>query len=355
MKEARPFPFAELPRVSRAQVEAGRRLLALLPLAPGPDWAEACRALGGPVEITLIGVSVLSASELMAEARGTQVRLDAGGARQALLVLDPALAPRLARRALGTDARPELPAPRPLTLAEEGAIEFLVGAMVQRGSICVRGVVKAGERALPIGAEAWVWVLAARIETPVGGGWARLYAPASVRHAAPVTSAEHVDPAEQARLERARVEVRIEVGHAPLTVAELEALGPGDIVRLDEPALRGQLARLRIGRGGFGAHLDGEALVIEEPFRRETRMSDPRERSDVGELVRELPVEVACELGRVTMSGRELLDLRPGAVVPVGRPLAGPVDLTVGGRVVARGELVDIEGEVGVRVTQRVA
>ena len=69
-------------------------------------------------------------------------------------------------------------------------------------------------------------------------------------------------------------------------------------------------------------------------------------------LLRELPVEMVCELGRVTMSGRELLELRPGAVIPVGRPLAGPVDLTVGGRVVARGELVDVEGEIGVRVTQ---
>ena len=65
-----------------------------------------------------------------------------------------------------------------------------------------------------------------------------------------------------------------------------------------------------------------------------------------------VPVEVVCELGRVTMTGREVLELRPGAVIPVGRPLAGPVDLTVGGRVVARGELVDVEGEIGVRITQ---
>jgi flagellar motor switch protein FliM len=70
------------------------------------------------------------------------------------------------------------------------------------------------------------------------------------------------------------------------------------------------------------------------------------------QLLRELPVEVVCELGRVTMTGRELLEMGPGAVIPVGRPLAGPVDLTVGGRVVARGELVDVEGEVGVRIIQ---
>ena len=32
--------------------------------------------------------------------------------------------------------------------------------------------------------------------------------------------------------------------------------------------------------------------------------------------------------------------------------LAGPVDLTVGGRLVARGELVDVEGDLGVRLTE---
>jgi len=41
-------------------------------------------------------------------------------------------------------------------------------------------------------------------------------------------------------------------------------------------------------------------------------------------------------------------------VIPVGRPLHGPVDLTVGGRVVARGELVDVDGELGVRVLRTV-
>jgi flagellar motor switch protein FliM len=77
--------------------------------------------------------------------------------------------------------------------------------------------------------------------------------------------------------------------------------------------------------------------------------SDPQ---SADQMLRELPVEVVCELGRVAMSGRELLELRPGAIIPAGRPLSGPVDLTVGGRIVARGELVDVEGEIGVRITQ---
>ena len=46
-KRVRPFPLAELPRVARAQVEAARLLMVRLPLAPGAEWAGACRAVGG--------------------------------------------------------------------------------------------------------------------------------------------------------------------------------------------------------------------------------------------------------------------------------------------------------------------
>ena len=116
---------------------------------------------------------------------------------------------------------------------------------------------------------------------------------------------------------------------------------------------RGGPVRLRLGAGEFAARMDGEALTVLEPFRqRSAHDMDENKPAAAEALLGELPVEVVCELGRVSMSGRELLELRPGAVIPVGRPLAGPVDLTVGGRVVARGELVDVEGEIGVRVTQ---
>lgn len=332
----KPYPFELLPKVSRASVAAARRLLAHLPLEPGPDWDDACRALGGPVEIVLDAATALPGRALADEPRGATVRLAGGPGRQAAVVIDPALAPRLARRALGLDDD-ELAAPRPLTAAEEGALEFLVGALCQRGTVRTDGVTR-DERALPVAAESQVWMLSARLRTPVGDGWARLYAPESLRLAIPARGAPSI---RLPRLERARVTARIEAGHTRLAREDLVGLGAGDVV-----LLRSQV-RLCVGRGAFRAHLDGEALVVDEVFRWETSMAD-----ETNELLGELPIELSCELGRVTMTGRELSDLRPGAVVPVGRPLAGPVDLTVGGRVVARGELVDVEGELGVRVTQ---
>jgi len=61
------------------------------------------------------------------------------------------------------------------------------------------------------------------------------------------------------------------------------------------------------------------------------------------------PVEVSAEIGRITLRGDELLGLVPGVVLTV--PGArGRVALRVAGEVVAEGELVDVEGDLGVRV-----
>jgi flagellar motor switch/type III secretory pathway protein FliN len=72
------------------------------------------------------------------------------------------------------------------------------------------------------------------------------------------------------------------------------------------------------------------------------------------EVALDAPLVVRVELGAVTMSAREWASLRPGDVVAVGRRVSEPVVLRVAGMEVARGELVDIEGELGVRIREQV-
>ena len=62
------------------------------------------------------------------------------------------------------------------------------------------------------------------------------------------------------------------------------------------------------------------------------------------------PVIVRVELGAVEMSAREWASLRAGDVVTVGARVGAPVLLRAGSRELGTGELVDIDGEVGVRV-----
>jgi len=62
-------------------------------------------------------------------------------------------------------------------------------------------------------------------------------------------------------------------------------------------------------------------------------------------------IEVVAELGRVSLRGDELLGLAPGAVLAMGMGRTG-IYLRVSGEVWAEGEIVDIDGELGVRVTR---
>lgn len=68
-------------------------------------------------------------------------------------------------------------------------------------------------------------------------------------------------------------------------------------------------------------------------------------------LLAEVQVELAVELGRVKLPLRDLLSLAPGAVLELDRAADAPVDVLVNGCLVARGEVVVIDGQFGVRVT----
>lgn len=70
--------------------------------------------------------------------------------------------------------------------------------------------------------------------------------------------------------------------------------------------------------------------------------------------VGDVPVVVRVEIGEARMPARDWASLARGDVVALGHRLGDPVLLRVGGVAVARGELVDIEGEVGVRIRERI-
>ena len=65
-----------------------------------------------------------------------------------------------------------------------------------------------------------------------------------------------------------------------------------------------------------------------------------------------MPVELAVEIGRTRMTIGETLALGPGSIVTLDRLAGEPVDLLVNGRPIARGEVVVIDEEFGLRITE---
>ena len=88
------------------------------------------------------------------------------------------------------------------------------------------------------------------------------------------------------------------------------------------------------------------------PF--ETTTSAPAGSAAGAELERlfDVPVELAVEIGRTQMTIRETLALGPGSIVTLNRLAGEPVDLLVNGKPIARGEVVVLDEEFGLRVTE---
>jgi flagellar motor switch protein FliN len=71
--------------------------------------------------------------------------------------------------------------------------------------------------------------------------------------------------------------------------------------------------------------------------------------------LRDVPVELAVEIGRTRMTIGETLALGPGSIVTLNRLAGEPVDLLVNGKPIARGEVVVIDEEFGLRISEVVA
>jgi len=154
------------------------------------------------------------------------------------------------------------------------------------------------------------------------------------------------------------------VGMCRTTPSELESLEPGDAWTCGEGWL---LRSGAIGRGALaapgGEHgvavdvvdsgdlvLRGETVDLMVDLAAEAIMTDSND--PLGQSLLDAPVVVRVELGSVSMTAREWADLGPGDVILAGRRIAEPAVLRVGGRDLAHGELVSVDGELGVRIQQ---
>ncbi len=132
-----------------------------------------------------------------------------------------------------------------------------------------------------------------------------------------------------------RLPVSIRRGTAALLPAELEGLEPGDVVLVLAPSdgleavvlPGGYRAAGRFGPDGF--HVEETSMPTRAP---------------------EIPITLEVELCRVELTLGELSRLAPGAILPLAIDRRGQVTLRAGDRAVARGELVEVEGAIGVRV-----
>lgn len=70
------------------------------------------------------------------------------------------------------------------------------------------------------------------------------------------------------------------------------------------------------------------------------------------DILMDVPLDISVELGRTNLVVKEVVDLGVGSIVEIDKAAGEPVDILVNGRLVARGEVVVIEDNFGVRITE---
>lgn len=73
--------------------------------------------------------------------------------------------------------------------------------------------------------------------------------------------------------------------------------------------------------------------------------TSPMAQSGAGRAFRDVPIEVRVSVGHARPRIGELLALEPDAVLPLDRRVDDPVELYVGDKLIARGELQELEGD----------
>lgn len=68
----------------------------------------------------------------------------------------------------------------------------------------------------------------------------------------------------------------------------------------------------------------------------------------------DVPIDIQIELGQTELSIRRILEIGPGSIIELDRMAGEPVDLVVNDKVIARGEVVVIEENFGIRITHLV-
>jgi flagellar motor switch/type III secretory pathway protein FliN len=182
--------------------------------------------------------------------------------------------------------------------------------------------------------------------------------------------------------------VAVELATTKLPAREWVAVSEGDAVIFDgvsaAPWTTDWAVRIRVGSHAAPATIDSAGTIrLQDGFRpapiasgrivrkNEERMNDSDDSKTPGQaapgqetpgqgtieatqVLAGAPIEIVAELGRIVVRGDEILSLTRGGVVSFAGPRSTAISLRVGDEIWARGELVDVDGELGVRITETV-
>ncbi len=407
MTSVKPFQFKNLPRYSRVQADCLQSISAYLSNRPFQQEfrTHICEILQDelkvPVKLSGVDIQPIESAKLesVLPAESCFIILGAAPGPQKLIVdVDPALITQSIDRLLGGDGQSDI-IRRNLTQVEQGVVSFvllkIIGAFYdgwQSGREVALTLDDFANSREELGnliqEDSDYYLMGLRAGLGDSIGYARILLPANFieSFAKPVAQSggtpEELEHMRKMLVQLAdkEVEMKIEAGRLELASEDIANLEAGDIIILEHhqlvlgPEGPGGTISGHIGQGRNGK-LEGQLLssegqlkfaisqiiVQEQPI--ETPMTDelndeptiqePTDNLPETEgLLRDIDAPVVIELGRLKMNTAQVTRLKSGQILRLPRNANDPVDLVVNDKLFARGELVEIDGELGVRLVK---
>lgn len=156
------------------------------------------------------------------------------------------------------------------------------------------------------------------------------------------------------------LQLQLDIGYATLEAAALQQLASGDVLLMERRFVASErvLWLQAPGAGGLHVQLPPPADAAQDaaphaPFLTVVQswthampdLDTPLQ--DAADLLA-IPVRLSFDLGEISLTLAELRALQPGQAIRLGHPLAGAVRVRANGALIGEGELVEIDGHLGV-------
>ena len=364
----RPFPYERLPKLSRRQQALLSQLHALFDDVHAQHALQVARGLLGRDLQVRLGVADASSAEELATrshlSPGVALLLEHAHSARPTPVgveLSHHAAQQVGDRALGGEnVEPTPPNLLPLDELSRGALAYVIARVLAAlgGTLSLCDIADLSRLAAWLaGSACVVWPVLVSLGRQTLT--LRVYLP------------EHIPREDLPQrvairdLNHLKLELCASAGVARLTQRLAASLLPGDVVVLDETRVileqgraRGEVTAALPGSHSFIRCAIAEGGLRIEAFHpsKDRTMSTGNidNTADLGEpgqgFASDTPIELQVEVARFSLTLEELQRLRAGDVLVTGQRIGERVILRVSGRSFAEGELVDVEGEIGVRL-----
>jgi len=340
---AEPFELSSLPHVASADFQAAHRALA--------RFGASSRSLKLTVapfgDLALTFFPCLAATTPMTD---DAVYLLRRGRERGWLVLPTLSGLRLVAAVLGI---PSPRAQRTMGAAERGVLAAIVSAILRFAPATRLSTSTRGE---------WSGSGLARVEVSASCTLVRAHGFLDVPPSW-IPAAVQIDDLVEALLARElRIPLSIELARTTISATAWSGAQPGDAVVFEErpwpplAALHLIPVEVIVGEHLASATFRADGSVhLEQPFRakrpavRSTMSQDTTQKIN-SDVLASAPIEVVAELGRVSLRADEVIALDAGSILTFGAVSPTRIDLRVGDRPWATGELVNVEGQLGVRL-----